>query len=293
MSALLTAAEIKDACLDPEERDDWIRIFERHEFESLPKGKTLGITPFDVRNLGPVSYDLTVGNEAYSLRRAKTIPLSAGGPGLEIDPGETVLIFTTELLAFAPQFAAMTLSRARIMNEGIALSSAKIDPTWYGCLQIPITNNSRFPFTLKYGERFCTLLIFELHQGVDRGQYLTKENTPHLGQTTLKYEARHASHWEPQAPDTVRDDDMLRAVKLFGPPFDVVRGMLEWNRTEIIRYMQDTWSPSALQNLKYSAWEDMFKQVKQFESRLIWILLLTVLGWIALAAGLAYKLLTG
>ncbi len=55
MPALLTATEIENACLDPEEKDDWIGIFERHEFESLPKGKALGIDPFDIRNLGPVS----------------------------------------------------------------------------------------------------------------------------------------------------------------------------------------------------------------------------------------------
>ncbi|MEE9294370.1 MAG: hypothetical protein V3W34_05305 [Phycisphaerae bacterium] len=316
MNGLLSASRIKDLSLDPEQKDAWIKAFECHEFDRLPEGKGLGITPFFSSNLGAVSYDLTVGDQVYLLRRGEKLPLSAGGESLKIDPGETALVLTREFIALGPQLAGITMSRARVMNEGIALSSAKIDPTWYGCLVIPITNNSRRHFKLRHGDRFCTLLVFQLENPVEQDKYLTKEKTPHLGQSTFDYEPTHTIPWEPMRPDTVREEDMDKAVA-FGPPFDVIRGMFELNHRRIVKYMEEQWGPNAMRLIKHSAWEEEFQQIKEYrqtevsllekqiqileqqgeaarsdrknQSRLVFVMILAVFGWIALVV----KLLIG
>lgn len=157
------------------------------------------------------------------------------------------------------------------MNEGVALSSAKIDPTWYGCLPVAITNNSLSTFNLRHGQPICTILVFQLHKPIKTSHYLSRQRTPHLGRSTLDYEPIHASPWQPKRPDTVRDEDMDKAVD-FGPPFDVIRGMFDWNQKKIIDYMEKQWGTNALRQLKHSAWEEEFQQIKEYREREISLL---------------------
>lgn len=271
MKGFIGGSEVTDRLLDPDTKDEWVRSFRDHAFDRLPERKGIGIVPFSPSQLGPVSYDLTVGKQVQPLRRADKIEFTPESDSIKIDPGETVLVLTREFLALSPSFGAITLSRARIMNEGIALSSAKIDPTWYGCLVIPITNNSRRQFTLRQGDRFCTILVFELDVPIEIAQYLTRENTPHLGQATFQYEPRHAVPWEPKRPEAVRAEDMDEAVA-FGPPFDIVRGMFDRNRRDIVDYMEKQWGTKALRELKHSVWEEEFQQIKQYRTEEIGLL---------------------
>lgn len=309
MGTLLTGMEIEQMLLDPEKREAWAGLFSMREYEKLPAGKHVGIVPFSVPNRGPVSYDLSIGSEVYSLRRGAKVTLDEDGT-ITLDPGETVLVLTQEFLAFSPVVAGITLARARLMNEGIALSSAKIDPTWFGCLQIPITNNARSPVTLAKGDRFCTLLLFKLDTAVPKEQWLNKDNTPHIGQTTLRYQPRHVTAWQPKQPDTVRDQDVDEVVAAFGPPYDVIRGGFVWNRTRVVEYMEKTWSPAVLQDLKQKIYAEEFQQMKQFRETEVALLkeqielikktkadeltrsvavLLGLIGWIAAVIALLWK----
>jgi len=303
MEGLLSGTQINQKLLDPASKEAWISCFERTAFDQLPDQKGIGILPFASSNLGPVSYDLTVGDQAYSLRRGVKQKLNETEDTITIDPGETVLILTAEYVALSPRFASITLSRARIMNEGIALSSAKIDPTWHGRLVIPITNTSRSEFKLRRGTRFCTILFFELGSPIDPAQYLNRENTPHLGQNTFEYEPRHATTWQPKRAETVCTQDMDSAVA-FGPPFDIVRGMFDHSQRRIVDYMEKQWGTKALRDLKHSVWDEEFRQIKAYREieikllkdqvevlktqgrhqlALIITLVVAVLGWIAIA----------
>lgn len=261
---------------------------EADQIESLGDG--IGIYPFREASLGCVSYDLTVGEEAYSLRKAMKLKVSREST-LSIEPGETVLILTHEYIVLSPRYAALCVSRARIMNEGVSQSSAKVDPSWYGRLMVPVTNNTKRILALHHLEPFCALLFLKLDEAIPKEVFLSRKELPFLGQTTLEYVPKHAAVWEPLAPDKVKDEDVDRAVNLFGPPFDIVRGAVHQTRNRIIEYMEQEWSPSALRDLKYSLWEQEIDAVKKgrdnelrFIKGIFWSMVvavfLAVLGWI-------------
>ena len=261
---------------------------EAEQIESLGEG--VGIYPFRPASLGCMSYDLTVGDEAYSLRRATKVKIGRDSP-LSFDPGETVLILTHEYLVLSPRYAALCVSRARIMNEGVSQTSAKVDPTWFGKLIVPLTNNTKRTLILSYLQPFCALLFLQLDEAIPRASFLNRKELPFLGQTTLEYSPPHAAVWQPLSPDKVKDEDVDNVVDLFGSPFDILRGAIHQGRERIIKYMEEQWSPSALRDIKYSLWEqeiDALKKgrdkelsfIKKIFASMVVAVLLAVLGWI-------------
>jgi deoxycytidine triphosphate deaminase len=267
------------------------------QIETLGEG--IGIYPFREGSLGCMSYDLTVGGEAYSLRKARKVKIDRDSP-LSIEPGETVLILTHEYLVLSPRYAALCVSRARIMNEGVSQTSAKIDPTWFGKLIVPLTNNTKRVLILTHLQPFCALLFLRLDDAIPRTSFLNRRELPFLGQTTLEYSPPHAAVWQPLPPDKVKDEDVDSAVELFGSPFDVLRGAIHQGRERIIKYMEEQWSPSALRDLKYSLWEqeiealkrgreDEIRFLKRIFVTMLVAVLLAVLGWIGAVAFLLVK----
>jgi len=227
-----------------------------------------------------------VGSEAYSLRRAEKRSVSRENP-LRIEPGETVLVLTDEFLVVTPKFTGLLLARARIMGEGLALTSARIDPTWYGKLHVAVTNNANAVVTLRHGEAFCTVGFGELGERIPKERYLTKKSVPFLGQTVLEYAPSHATPWKPARPESVALADLDRIVELFGPPFDIVKGSIYRVKEDIISWMEERWAPTALRDLKHSVWQEEIEVLKKSlddqrrsTNYLIVTLLILVVGWL-------------
>lgn len=186
-----------------------------------------------------------------------------------------------------PRYAALVLARARIMDEGVSQTSARVDPTWYGRLIVPLTNNTKTHITLRRGEPFCTLAFIELAEPISKEQFLSRKNVFFLGQMTLEYEPRHAVYWRPAKAETVTLSDLDHAVDLFGPPFDVVRGAIYRVKEDIIKWMEERWAPSALRDIKNSIWEGEIEALKKGREEqrrtnyaIIATLVVSVLGWL-------------
>ncbi|MCJ7502491.1 MAG: hypothetical protein MUP80_05465 [Acidobacteriia bacterium] len=290
----LTAGQLKARLLEMP-LGDAVSLCESGRWTDL--GDRLGIYPFRDENLGTVVYDLSVGNEAYSLRKAEKQTITRERP-LKIDPGETVLVLTDEYIIVTPKHSGLVLCRARIMGEGLSQSSARVDPTWYGKLHVSLTNNTKAVITLPYREEFCTLGLTELAEPIPRERFLTRKLVPFLGQTTLDYLPRHAAQWRPAKPGAVVLDDLDGMVDLFGPPFDIVRGAVYKVKQDIIEWMEQRWAPNALRDLKAMIWQEEVETLKkalehqqsahdkglaeqQRQTRYLLItLLLLVLGWL-------------
>ncbi len=144
--------------------------FRERKWKKLPNERSFILDPFDPLNLTSFSYDLSVGNEAFSCRSE-----SRGSFSIKenkenaywIQPGETVIVRTVEYIALPRWYSATVWPRFDFVREGIFQSMVKIDPTWYGQLGVALTNLSPTEYPIWQGKRFATLILFELVEKTD------------------------------------------------------------------------------------------------------------------------------
>jgi len=169
-------------------------LFREQEFEQAKEmfengrwnaiGDKILIYPLNLGNMGPFSYDLCAGHEAFNPRTQQTKSL-ATKEGLEIEPGDVALVLTHEYVGLPRSVAGSVLPRFSIVREGVFQSMTKIDPTWFGNIAVALVNHSPKPFVLRKGQPFCTLVFQKLDKPCSRIRSL--ENTPALGRKAIKY----------------------------------------------------------------------------------------------------------
>jgi len=135
------------------------------------------IDPFSPQNLTPFSYDLSIGTEVYSCRHEKVTQLISEGGRHVLEPGETIIIKTEEFLALPPEYSATVWPRFSMVTEAVFQSMVKIDPTWYGELGVAVTNLSAADYPIRHGDKFATLIIYELSSPTEMFLY-RKEDCP-------------------------------------------------------------------------------------------------------------------
>jgi len=247
--------------------------FKRRDWEKI-EDRVL-IYPFDNDKLGPLSYDLSVGDEVYSIRKGIKVDVTKEKEVL-IEPGETVLVLTAEYVAL-PRIIFGTIDmRARVVFEGIIASSTKVDPTWYGKLTIGVTNHSKDAIKFRHGESFCSLVLFEL--GEPCKKILTADIVPFLGQESIVYMPTHVTPWTPKREDTVTREDTDLMVKIFGPPFDVVRGMFHLLKKDTRDFVEHEWGPHVLREVEHVAISKAYSYLKWFTAAIIIVIFILVVG---------------
>ncbi len=148
----------------------WTELGE--QFDDYGGQKAFIIRPFDPLQLTPFSYDLQIGEEAFSCKdeSLSSFPLAKQA---EVDgwywlePRETVIVRTHEFIALPPCYAATIWPRFNLVREGVFQSMVKIDPTWYGDLGVAITNLSPAKYPIWQLQKFATLIIYELASPTD------------------------------------------------------------------------------------------------------------------------------
>jgi len=179
---IISDTSLKELVIPQEKFEDAKKWFEKRDWGSI-NGKIL-IHPFDLKNLGPFSYDLCVGDEVFILRTQKKVFMNQKKE-IMIEPGDVLLILTREYLGLPREFAASVKPRFCFVREGIIHSMTKIDPTWYGKIVVAIANRSRKNFQLRKDLAFCTLIIDRLEKPCTR--VLDPSATPALGKESIKY----------------------------------------------------------------------------------------------------------
>lgn len=77
-------------------------------------------------------------------------------------PGETVLIFTNEVLEFGKDYFGLVLSRVSHEETGLIVSSTYVDPNWAGVLQLVVTNRLETPQLLQEYCEIANLIICKM-----------------------------------------------------------------------------------------------------------------------------------
>jgi len=125
------------------------------------------IDPFDPVRLTPFSYDLSIGDEAFSCRLESRSSFRLSNTKNTdrwhwMKPGETVIVRTAEYIALPNIYSATVWPRFNLVREGIFQSMVKIDPTWYGQLAVALTNHSSAEYPIHEGLLFGTLILYRL-----------------------------------------------------------------------------------------------------------------------------------
>lgn len=170
---MLSGRDIRERMVPPEKREEYLDSFRKREWRKIDGlgaeySKKFVIDPFALYNLTPFSYDLSIGDQVFSIQRpgAKVYPLDANSR-YEMEPGETVVVITKEVIAIPHLYSATIWPRFNMVTKGLFQSMVKIDPTWYGQIGVALTNTSPTTIGLSRGEAFATLLIYELVQPSD------------------------------------------------------------------------------------------------------------------------------
>ncbi|HUS73806.1 MAG TPA: hypothetical protein VMY06_12145 [Sedimentisphaerales bacterium] len=181
---MLSGSDIRTRIICKEEVEGYLKFFEARDWKGISERtwkqtngneadkpgwkKRFVITNYNELNVTPFSYDLSLGDQIFSIQKPKTglIALKEEMP-YPLKPGETVVVITAEKVAIPHAYSATVWPRFNMVKRGVFQSMVKIDPTWYGKLAVAMINLSPATVELEQGEAFATLLLYELSKESD------------------------------------------------------------------------------------------------------------------------------
>jgi dCTP deaminase len=111
------------------------------------------------------SYDLRVGNEYRDHRDSNKTDLLDNGK-ISLQPGSAVIIETAESVQFPKSRFGHVVPKVSLLQDGLSNTSSKIDPGYEGKLFITVFNLGKRTVYLEKGQKFCTLYVLEIKEGV-------------------------------------------------------------------------------------------------------------------------------
>jgi len=177
VGGILSSVDLRERLVPADKVEEYLRFFKKRDWSAIEELETGGVKDYSKRyviseynelNLTPFSYDLSIGDEIFSIQKPdqRVFPLDAT-VGYDFEPGETIVVLTREVIAIPPRYSATVWPRFNMVRSGIFQSMVKIDPTWYGKLAVAMSNLSPATIKLTSGKAFATLLLYELSQPSD------------------------------------------------------------------------------------------------------------------------------
>ncbi|HUU18494.1 MAG TPA: hypothetical protein VMW72_15190 [Sedimentisphaerales bacterium] len=173
---ILSVVDLRGRIVPAKDVEEYLSLFEKRDWDGISKlgkdgenyEKKFVITDYNELNLTPFSYDLSIGEQVFSIQKPEqeVYELEPSANYL-LEPGETVVVLTKELIAIPHAYSATVWPRFNMVRSGVFQSMVKIDPTWYGKLAVAMSNLSPAVKELKAGEAFATLLLYELSKPTD------------------------------------------------------------------------------------------------------------------------------
>lgn len=140
--------------------------------QAMSSGELI-IGDFSPESLQPASYDMRVGEEAFSSHEKRINVKSTGS--LVIKPGDFILTRTYESVKLSPKIAGKIGLRSFHARKGLALlAGPQIDPGFEGVLVVGLHNLDANERKLSYREPFCTIEFYRLSEPVQhpyKGEY--------------------------------------------------------------------------------------------------------------------------
>lgn len=164
----------------------------REEVLRLLKGGKIKIEPFLEENLGPVSYDLTLGNhfrvftpgelevfdDNLDMSKIGELVRLEDHEFIELEPGEMVLGITREKICLPDNIVGILSGRSRFARAGLMvhISSNIVHPGSCNKQVLEIVNLGPFKIRLYPGVKICQVAFAEVRGGTSlTGRYAKQE----------------------------------------------------------------------------------------------------------------------
>jgi len=144
-----------------------------------------------------------------------------GGNKLRIEPFESVLVISMEYIALPRDKMAIMLPRARVLQRGLLIHTARVHPTWHGKLAFVIVNLSRHPIEIETGAQIASMVVLKAEEG---GALPPRKD---LGRESLHIDLERLAKEPVQLKDAVREveevmKDISELAERYGPPFNII-----------------------------------------------------------------------
>ena len=256
---ILSDREIRKRLITEEEKKE---LWKNKNWAEID-GKIL-ICGFEEDKLEVNTYTLSVGEQYISLRDPDKVHSVTA---IRIEPGETVFILTKEYIGLPKNITGLIVPKARWIFEGLVINATRVDPTWHGKLKIAVTNITKNPITISKGEGLCCMYFIETFE-VEKE--LDKYISPSLGREELEpLKTPHHRAEDLLPPDKVTLDDLEKVVRIYGKPWDIVRGVVSLAKDEVTKYIDYEKAPNIVDEAKKQAYEEAFKEMLSWQKYLM------------------------
>ena len=119
----------------------------------------------DTNSSSNASYDLRVGDEYRDHRESGKTDLLDNSK-ICLQPGSAVIIETDESVQFPKSRFGHIVPKVSLLQDGLSNTSSKIDPGYEGKLLITVFNLGKRTIYLKKRQKFCTLYVLDIKDGV-------------------------------------------------------------------------------------------------------------------------------
>ncbi|MGB2866488.1 MAG: hypothetical protein WBC05_24370, partial [Sedimentisphaerales bacterium] len=119
---MLSGVDIRRRIICKEEVDDYLKLFEKRNWDGIAKKKwkqvndseadgpgwekRFVITNYQEVNVTPFSYDLSLGEQVFSIQKPSVPVVLGEGKPYVMERGETVVVITDELVAIPHAYSA-------------------------------------------------------------------------------------------------------------------------------------------------------------------------------------------
>jgi len=122
------------------------------------------LTQFAEVGTSNISYDLRVGIR-YRDHRERPVKQLSEKSEIRMRPGAAIIIETAEYLHLPRMMYGSIAPKVSLLQLGLSSTYSKVDPGYHGHLLITLFNLGKATLTLKKGDRFCALTLFEVGAG--------------------------------------------------------------------------------------------------------------------------------
>lgn len=140
----------------------------------LEAGELIDTGTWDVGCVRHASYSLRVGSrieveragQARDAERQRLALTLVAGRYLELEPGDTALIYSIERLRLPKDVMGFTVARGLLFVETLSPENTYVDPGFNGNLYTTVTNLSSRILRIPYGSTIARLFLYQLSEDV-------------------------------------------------------------------------------------------------------------------------------